>query len=96
MHRTGHDIEVVLCDTEIHDQFKFNPRLPLKVTGRGGTRFQPVIDLYNKNLRKYSCLIYLTDGEAGTPEGARGNILWVHSEVSEINEDLPGKCIRLN
>jgi len=96
MHRTGHDIEIVLCDTEIHDQFKFNPKLPLKVTGRGGTAFQPVIDLYNKNLKKYSCLIYLTDGEAYAPVGARGNILWVHSMVSEINESLPGKRIKLN
>ena len=96
MHRTGHDIEIVLCDTEIHDQFKYNPKEPLKVTGRGGTAFQPVIDLYNKNLRKYSCLIYLTDGEALAPNGARGNILWVHSAVSEINELLPGKRIKLN
>ena len=96
MHKTGHDIEIVLCDTEIHDQFKYNPKLPLKVTGRGGTAFQPVVDLYNKNLRKYSCLIYLTDGEASAPIGAKGNILWVHSEVSEINEQLPGKRIKLN
>jgi len=96
MHRTGHDITIVLCDTKIHNEFKFNPRQPLKVTGRGGTEFQPVIDLYNKNLRKYSCLIYLTDGEASAPEGARGNILWVHSEVSTINESLPGKRIKLN
>jgi predicted metal-dependent peptidase len=96
MHRTGHDVEIVLCDTEIHDHFKYNPREPLKVTGRGGTAFQPVIDLYNKNQRKYSCLIYLTDGEAYAPQDARGNILWVHSSVSEINENLPGKCIKLN
>ena len=96
MHRTGHDIEIVLCDTEIHDQFKYNPREPLKVTGRGGTAFQPIIDLYNKNQRKYSCLIYLTDGEASSPIGARGSILWVHSSVSNINDSLPGKCIKLN
>jgi len=96
MHKTGHDIEIILCDTQIQDQFKFNPRKPLKVTGRGGTIFQPVIDVYNKNIRKYSCLIYLTDGEAPSPENARGNILWVHSSHSTINDELPGRCIKLN
>ena len=67
MHKTGHDISIVVADTEIKDQFKFNPRVPLNVKGRGGTSFQPVIDLYRENLKKYSCLIYLTDGEASCP-----------------------------
>lgn len=96
MHRTGHDIEIILCDTEIQDHFKFNPRLPLKITGRGGTCFAPVVEYYEKNLRKYSCLIYLTDGESWDVEKARGNILWVHSSISEINETLPGRKIKLN
>lgn len=96
MHRTGHDIEIILCDTEIQDHFKYNPREPLKITGRGGTCFAPVVEFYEKNLRKYSCLIYLTDGESWDVEKARGNILWVHSSVSEINETLPGRKIKLN
>jgi len=96
LHKTGHDIHIVLCDTQIQDEFKFSPNKPLKVTGRGGTKFQPVIDLYNKNLRKYSCLIYLTDGEANSPEDTRGNILWVHGTNHEINEELPGKKVKLN
>jgi predicted metal-dependent peptidase len=96
MHKTGHDIDIILCDTEINDQFKFNPKKPLIIKGRGGTAFQPVIDVYNKNLKKYSCLIYLTDGEAYSPTNTRGNILWVHSSKSEINNELPGKCIQLN
>ncbi len=94
--KTGHDVDIVLCDTKITDQFKFNPRKPLSVEGRGGTCFQPVIDLYNKNLRKYSCLIYLSDGEASAPNGAKGNILWVHGSNHYINETLPGKKVKLN
>lgn len=96
MHRTGHDIEIMLCDTEIHDHFKYNPREPLKITGRGGTRFEPVVSFYEKNLRKYSCLIYLTDGESWDVKKARGNVLWVHSSISDINESLPGRKIKLN
>ena len=96
MHKTGHDIEIIMCDTEINDQFKYNPRKPFAVTGRGGTSFQPVIDHFNENFNKYSCLIYLTDGEASNPKNAKGKILWVHSTQSYLNEDLPGRCIKLN
>ena len=96
MHRTGHDIEIILCDTEIQDHFKYHPRDPLKITGRGGTCFEPVVSFYENNLRKYSCLIYLTDGESWDVTKAKGNILWVHSSVSDINESLPGRKIKLN
>lgn len=96
MHKTGHDITILLCDTKINKEFKFNPRMPLDIDGRGGTNFQPVIDYYNKRLTKYSCLIYLSDGEASAPENVRGNVLWVHGTEHEINEKLPGKKVKLN
>lgn len=96
MHKTGHDIDIVYADTKIHNKFKYHPRNPLEVEGRGGTDFQPVIDLYRQNLKKYSCLIYLTDGEAYTPDDVRGQVLWVHGTNHTINEELPGKCIKLN
>jgi predicted metal-dependent peptidase len=96
IHKTGHDIDILLCDTKIQKQFRFNPRKPFNIDGRGGTNFQPVIDHYNKNLRKYSCLIYLSDGEAGAPSNARGKILWVHGTKHAINESLPGRKVKLN
>jgi predicted metal-dependent peptidase len=95
IYRTGHDVTVVLCDTRINNVIRYNPRANIKINGRGGTEFQPVIDMYRKNLSKYSCLIYFTDGECSAPENARGNILWVLSSVSGMNDDLPGKCIKL-
>lgn len=60
------------------------------------TSFQPVIDYYNTNKRKYTALIYFTDGEACAPTPANGRILWVLSERSKINEELIGPQIRLN
>jgi predicted metal-dependent peptidase len=95
IYRTGHDITLILCDTRIHNIVKYNPRLDIEIKGRGGTEFQPVIDYYRENLTRYSCLIYFTDGECPPPENARGNILWVMSTVSYLNEELPGKCIKL-
>jgi predicted metal-dependent peptidase len=96
MHKTGHDVDILFADTQIHNKIKFNPRVPLEVEGRGGTDFQPVIDYYREHLKKYSCLIYLTDGEASTPTDARGQILWVHGTNHDINENLPGKVVQLN
>ena len=97
MHKTGHTIEIILCDTIIQDQFIYNPKKPLSVKGRGGTNFAPVVDYYQKNLKKYSCLIYLTDGESWDVKEARGQILWCHSSAcNSINESLPGKKIKLN
>jgi len=96
MHKTGHDIDILFVDTQIHGKIKYNPRQPIEVTGRGGTSFQPTIDYFNQHFKKYSCLIYLTDGEASIPKNARGYILWVHGSKHNINEQLPGKCVKLN
>ena len=94
MHKTGHKITVVQCDTQITSVEEFNPKKDWGIKGRGGTDFQPVIDHYNKS--NYTALIYLTDGEAYTPDNCPRNTLWVHSSVSSINEELPGLKIKLN
>lgn len=96
MHKTGSEVTVIQCDTAISNISKFNPKEDFAIHGRGGTDFQPVIDYYNENHHKYSCLMYLTDGEARTPDNAKGNILWVLSSQSKMNEDLPGSVIQLN
>lgn len=96
IHKTGTEITVIQADTAISDISKFNHRAEFKVHGRGGTSFQPVIDYYNENTSKFTCLIYFTDGEASAPTPARGRMLWVLSSQSEINPDLVGPQIKLN
>lgn len=95
MHKTGHKITIVQCDTKINSVKDFNPKCDWEIHGRGGTSFQPVVDHYNENGR-YTALIYFTDGEAYTPENCPKNALWVHSSACRINEDLPGQKIQLN
>lgn len=95
MHKTGHKITIVQCDTKINSIKDFNPKDDWEIHGRGGTIFQPVIDHYNE-FGKYTALIYFTDGEAGAPTNCPNNSLWVHSSVSGINEELPGQKIQLN
>ena len=94
MHKTGHKITVVQCDTQITSIEDFNPKKDWGIKGRGGTDFQPVIDHYNQS--NYTALIYLTDGEAYTPQNCPKNALWVHSSQCRINEELPGLKIQLN
>ena len=96
MYKTGSEVTIVQCDTAISHVGPFDPKKDFEVHGRGGTSFQPVIDYYNENFHKYSCLMYVTDGEAPAPENAKGNILWVLSSISQMNNDLPGSVIKLN
>jgi predicted metal-dependent peptidase len=95
MHKTGHKITVAQCDTQINSIEDFNPKKDWDIKGRGGTEFQPVIDHYNE-AKKYTALVYLTDGECYSPEECPTNTLWVHSTRCQINENLPGQKIQLN
>jgi predicted metal-dependent peptidase len=94
MHKTGHQITVVQCDTQINSVEIFNPKKDWEIKGRGGTSFQPVVDHYNE--KDYTALIYLTDGEAYAPDNCPKNALWVHSSRCSINEELPGQKIQIN
>jgi len=95
MYKTGHKITIAQCDTILNSVEEFNPKKDWNIKGRGGTSFQPVIDHYNEH-GKYTALIYLTDGEASNPVNCPKNTLWVLSDRSSMNNNLPGKVIKLN
>ena len=96
LQKTGSEVTLIQCDTAISSIEKYDHKKDIKIHGRGGTEFQPVIDYYNENLAKYSCLMYFTDGECPAPENAHGRILWVLSSKSPMNKDLPGEVIKLD
>lgn len=93
---TGSEITVMQCDVAIKSIKPYKKGDEVKVHGRGGTSFDPVLEYYNENLRKYSCLVYLTDGECHTNVNVRGRMLWVISTRGQINESLKGPQIKLN
>jgi len=83
MYKTGSDVTVIHCDTTIQKVEKYNPKEKIQVYGRGGTDFTPVINHYNEHKNEYTCLIYVTDGEAPVPETKiQGKMLWVLSSKS--------------
>ena len=95
IHKAGVDITIVQCDTSIRSIEPYKGKNDLKVHGRGGTEFDPVLDYYNANLKKYTSLVYFTDGECYTSVKPRNRVLWALSERSHMNEDLPGQVIKL-
>lgn len=76
MHRMGVEITIIECDTQIGAEYKFDPKQPFKVTGRGGTSFHPVFTRVNKMKRKVDGLIYFTDGECYEEVEYRIPTLW--------------------
>ena len=95
IHKAGVDITVVQCDTSIRSIEPYKGKNEINVFGRGGTEFDPVLDYYNANLNKYTSLVYFTDGECYTSVKPKSKVLWVLSERSSMNEDLPGQVIKL-
>ena len=95
IYKAGVDITIVQCDTSINSIEEYKGKNELNVKGRGGTEFDPVLDYYNANQKKYTSLVYFTDGECYTSVKPKGRVLWVLSERSHMNEDLPGHVIKL-
>ena len=95
IHKSGVDITVIQCDTRINSIEPYKGKLEMSVSGRGGTEFDPVLEYYNENQGLYTSLVYFTDGECYTSVTPKGRVLWVLSEQSSMNPDLPGQVIKL-
>jgi predicted metal-dependent peptidase len=94
LYKAGVDITIAQCDSRMQSVKKYDGKFELAVAGRGGTRFDPVLELFNEK-KEFTSLIYFTDGEAWTDVKPRKPVLWVLSERSSYNDELPGRQIRL-
>ena len=77
------DFHVVECDAIIEHEYDFKGRPNETLYGGGGTSFQPVIDLYNKDKKKYDALVYFTDGYCDIPNDTPKDTLWVISSQGD-------------
>jgi len=96
MHKSGVKLSIAECDADIHKIYEYKGKTPEFVHGRGGTAFQPVIDYLNQNHKKYTSLVYLTDGECPAPTKPCKPTLWVLSSRSQMNDELPGLKVKMN
>ena len=80
-------LQVISFDTEIQQEFELKKAARnIKITGRGGTDFQPAIDYY-ENHPEYQGLIIFTDGYANIPKIKKNKqILWILTGKNEYDE----------
>jgi predicted metal-dependent peptidase len=86
------------CDSYVHRTYEYSGASSevLRVCGRGGTSFDPVMEEIFKAPGKYQNLIYLTDGYAPAPQRVPMiPILWVINSAAQINSELPGAQIQI-
>ena len=96
------EIEVVQFDASIHNEpvsMKKVCKGEIKITGRGGTDYQPVLDYVASHKSLYQGLIILTDGQAPEPklpDYFRTPVLWVlpsHANYEEWLSKYGKTCI---
>ena len=97
IYKSGTYVDIIECDACIQRVYEYKgERNEIKVQGRGGTDFEPVMVYLKENKDKYANLIYLTDGECTPPNTQPLKpMLWVHSSGHNINENLPGAKIKI-
>lgn len=78
---------IVECDTIIQHEYDYRGRPNMTLHGGGGTSFQPVIDLYNKDKRKYDALVYFTDGYCDIPKDTPKDTLWIISSKGDKRKE---------
>lgn len=79
------NFHVVECDTRIQHEYDYKGKPNQVLHGGGGTLFQPPVDMYIKNRKKYDALVYFTDGGAVIPKNTPRETLWVISSKGDKN-----------
>lgn len=70
-------VTVVEVDSEIKASYEFKPKKEYKVSGRGGTAYQPAFDFFNKIKGGVDGVIYLGDMDSSDkPIKPRYPVLW--------------------
>ena len=87
------DFHVVECDANIQHEYDFKGKPNEILHGGGGTDFQPVVDLFKKDCRKYDALVYFTDGWCNIPKDTPKDTLWV---ISSNGDQSDRKKYRVN
>lgn len=78
---------VVECDTVIQHEYDFRGQPNQTLHGGGGTSFEPPIQEYLKNRKKYDALVYFTDGGAWIPDYTPKETLWVISSRGDHDRE---------
>ena len=98
--KRGAEVIITECDAALNKTYPYEGKPPESVTGRGGTNFNPPIELANKKILP-DCIVYFTDGYERPPTiRSRCPVLWVISpkgidDKSETWNKLIGKKVKM-
>ena len=96
--KRGAEILVIECDADVQRSYLYKGTLPTTITGRGGTRYNPVFQwLRDRRRERFDGCIYLTDGDAAKPSiRPPCPLLWVVTSDGFVGEHLTyGRTIQL-
>lgn len=107
MAKSGADIVIAECDTNVHSIYKYQPTKTPSFIGGGGTDFRPVFDLANNHNHKLlsekpDVIVFLTDGAGPAPTSSSISTLWCLTPNGRIpfsvgiDEIKWGKIIYMN
>ena len=96
--KTGTQVTVIECDATIGRIYEYTGKVKEaeKVSGRGGTSYEPVMKYLLEHRDQYQNLIYLTDGECEVETQPCKPTLWVHCSGRRVNNNLPGAKVQIN
>ena len=80
------NFHVVECDTRIVYEYDYVRHPNEDLHGGGGTSFEPPVDMFIANRRKYDALVYFTDGECDIPSNTPKETLWVISSKGDQSD----------
>ena len=94
--RSGASVHVVECDAAVQRDYAYNGKPPSKLSGGGGTDFEPVFQ-WMQGQRPFDGCLYLTDGFGELPETRpRCRLLWVVTGEGDDDQSLPfGPSVQL-
>jgi predicted metal-dependent peptidase len=91
IYKAGIAVDIFECDTRVYPKWKYKgDHSDIKIHGRGGTEFDPVVKYFNEYRNNYTAFIYFTDGYCSLPTiKPLTRIIWVISSDGS-KQDYPG------
>lgn len=102
--KNGCKIDILEVDMVITKlPYLYNGNRPTKLSGGGGTDFEPALKHFNQNHKKYGAMVYLTDGYASVPSTKLLKpLLWVltsstgNTPETLKNQGFKGLTLKIN
>ena len=92
IYKAGARVTILQCDSRISSIDEYDGKKIPKITGRGGTDFNPPVEWYIKHKKEYASLIYFTDGECSLPVKRPSGMVWVITS-NGYHQEYPGKVV---